>query len=190
MKIGFFRLPAFLPVMLLTVFTSGCAIPGLWDRTSAYQWKPVPIAKVVVITDTNRQSDAVIVFKQSANIRLTHMFREVGWRVSQSPDELAVTHKAIRQLTNSVGRSESLPVYRSGKVPINASSQPLGYAVLDSTNEQITIHRDGFPPGPYTLPPSTHPKNTTLRVVLMPLAVAADVPMCAFGLFVYVFIHL
>ena len=190
MKIEFSRLPAFLPVMLLTAFTSGCATPGLWDRTSEFQWKPVPIAQVVVITDTNHQSDPVIVFKQSANIRLTHMFREVGWRVSQSPDELAVTHKAIRQLTNSVGRSESLPVYRSGKVPINASSQPLGYAVLDSTNEQITIHRDGFPPGPYTLPPSTHPKNTTLRVVLMPLAVAADVPMCAFGLFVYVFIHL
>jgi hypothetical protein len=190
MKIEFSRLPAFLPVMLLTAFTSGCATPALWDRTSEFQWKPLPIAQVVVITDTNHQSDTVIVFKQSANIRLTHMFREVGWRVSQSADELAVTHQAIRQLTNSVGGSESLTVYRSGKVSINASSQPPGYAVLDSTNEQITIHRDGLPPGPYTLPPSTHPKNTTLRVVLTPLALAADVPMCAFGLFVYVFIHL
>ena len=190
MKIGFARVQALLPVILLAAFTSGCATPALWDRTSEFQWKPLPIAQVVVITDTNHQSDTVIVFKQSANVRLTHMFRDVGWRVSQSPDELAITHQAIRQLTNSVSGSESLPVYRSGKVPINATSQPPGYAILDSTNEQITVHRDRLQPGPYTLPASTHPKNTTLRVVLTPLALAADVPMCAFGLFVYVFIHL
>jgi len=190
MKIGFARVQALLPVILLAAFTSGCATPALWDRTSEFQWKPLPIAQVVVITDTNHQSDTVIVFKQSANVRLTHMFRDVGWRVSQSPDELAITHQAIRQLTNSGSGSESLPVYRSGKVPINATSQPPGYAILDSTNEQITVHRDRLQPGPYTLPASTHPKNTTLRVVLTPLAMAADVPMCAFGLFVYVFIHL
>jgi hypothetical protein len=189
MKIEFSRLQAFLPTVLLAAFTSGCATPALWDRTLEFQWKPGPPAQVVVITDTNRQRDTVIVFSQDAQIRLTYLWRVVGWRVSQSPDKLATTHKAIYQLTNSVSGFESVPVYRPGKVPGNATSQPPGYAVLNVTNEQITLHRDGLPPGPYNLPASTHPKNTTLRVVLTPLAVVADVPMCAFGLFVYVFIH-
>ncbi len=190
MKIHFARLPLFVLVLLLLTFTMGCATPYLWNHTSSFQWRPLPAVRVLAVTDTNRQCETVVLFKQSAKVDINYFSRDVGWRLSQPPDNLATTSRAIRQLTNSASAVESLPVYAPGKVPVNATSQPPGYAVLNRTNEELAIYRNGLPSGPYTLPASPHPKNTTQRVLLTPLAVLADVPMCAFGLFVYVALHL
>ncbi|MGA9780205.1 MAG: hypothetical protein ACLPRE_13410 [Limisphaerales bacterium] len=203
MKIVFARLPVFLLVILPVAFTPGCATPYLWNRTSEFQWKPVPFARVLAVTNTNHECETVVMFKQSAQVGINYFSRDVAWRVSQSPDDLATTSGAIRQLTNSSLGVESVPVYWADKVPTNATALPPGYAVLihsftrppsqvflNRTNVQLAVYRDGVPSGPYTLPVSPHPKNTTQRVLLTPLAVLADVPFCAFGLFVYVALHL
>ena len=189
-KIVFARLSVFLLVILPVAFTPGCATPYLWNRTSEFQWKPVPAVQVLAVTNTNQQCDTVVVFKQNAQVGINYFSRDVAWRVSQSPGDLATASGAIRQLTNSSLGVGSLPVYAPGKVPVNATSRPPGYVVLNRTNRVLAVYRDGVPSGPYTLPASLHPKNATQRVLLTPVTVLLDVPMCAFGLVVYVALHL
>lgn len=184
------RLKMYLPLTLLAVLASGCATPGLWDRTSAFEWKPSPPIKVLLPADTSQTNPPTILFNQAATVNHTFMLRSVGWRADESPEAVAVTAEAIRELTNSGVGFQSVPVYSAIRVPTNVSSVPPGYAVMNYTNHQLTLHVDGVPAGPYTLPASAHPQNTTQRVLLTPFAVVLDVPMCAFGLFVYVFIHL
>lgn len=202
MKIDFARLRPCLLVMLPVVFTSGCATPYLWDRTSEFQWKPVPAARVLAVTDTNRQNDAVVLFKQDAQVGHNFFTRDVAWRVSQPTGDLATTSRAIGQLTNSFAGIEPIPVYWADGVPTNATSRPPGYAVLihsfhrppgqaslNQTNVQLAVYRDGLSSGPYTLPVTPHPKNTTQRVLLTPVTLILDVPMCIFGAVVYVALH-
>ena len=184
------RLKTFLPLALLAGLASGCATPSLWDRTSAFEWKPIPPDKVLLPADTNQPCAPTVLFRQTATVHLTFMCRNVGWRVGQSPDEVADTREAIHQLTNTAAGFQSVPVYFPDRVPANASSRPPGYAVINNTNNQLTFHVDGVQAGPYTLPASQHPQNTEERVLLTPLAVVLDVPMCVFGLAVYVCLHL
>jgi hypothetical protein len=61
---------------------------------------------------------------------------------------------------------------------------------MDYAKHQLTLKADGAPVGPYTLPGGTHPQNNAERAMLTPFAVILDVPMCAFGGVVYVFLHL
>jgi hypothetical protein len=178
-----------LPLGLLALLASGCATPSLWDRTSAFEWKPGAPVNVLLPAGTNQSPVPTVLFSQNATVNHTFMQRRVGWRVDQSPDALAVTAGAIQTLTNSAAGFQAVPVYSAVRVPTNVSSVPPGYAVMNYTSHQLTLHVDGVPAGPYTLPGGAHPQNNTERAVLTPFAVILDVPMCAFGAVVYVLLH-
>jgi len=199
MKAGFARLRLCLLGTLPVAFTSGCATPYLWNRTSEFQWKPVPATQVLAVTDARHPGEAVVLFKQSAQVGNNFFSRDVGWCVGQPTNDLATSTRTIHQLTNSFAGVESIPLYWADRVPTNAASLSSGYAVMfhskslpkgqwhsDATDVRLTIHRSGLPAGPYALPTSPHPKNATQRVLLMPLAVLVDVPYSVFGLVVYI----
>ena len=131
----------------------------------------------MLITDTNHQHAVVVLFGQIAAVGKTNTFRNVGWRVGQSPRELALTPRAINQLTNSCGEFGSVPLFLAGGVPANASSQSPGYAIWNSMDQQLTVYLDGYPCGPYLLPTTQTERRTALRVLGLPFAVAADTAM-------------
>jgi hypothetical protein len=178
-----------LPLGLLTLLASGCATPSLWDHTSAFEWKPAPPVNVLLPTSPNQPAVPTILFSQNATVNHTFMHRRVGWRADQSPEAVAVTAEAFQALTNSAAGFQAIPVYAAVRVPTNVSSVPPGYAIMNYTNHQLTLHVDGVPAGPYTLPGGTHPQNNTERALLTPFAVILDVPMCVFGAVVYGLLH-
>jgi len=116
-----------------------------------------------------------VLFRQFAQVGATSKCRNVGWRVSQPPEQLALTPQAIGQLTNSCGGElQTIPMFLEGNVPPDTSSKSPGYAVWHSPYDQLTIHIDGLPPGPITLPTTQQPRQTATRIIVLPLAVAAD----------------
>jgi hypothetical protein len=194
MLINIVRLKPYLLLALLAGLASGCATPALWHRTSAFEWNPAwYTAEVLLPANTNQPSAPIVLFEQMAQFGPnTFIYRNVGWRVGQPPGTLADTRQAIRQLTNSAARFLSVRVYHSTlakyRAPTHESSRPPGYALINDTNYQLTLHIDGLPPGPYTLPSSYHPKKTAERVVLAPFAVVLDVPVTAFGIVLFLMI--
>lgn len=174
MKTPFLQLGNLFPLVLLAALACGCATPALMKSTTRREWKPMPPDQVVLITDTNHQRAVAVFFRQVATVGTTSTSRNVGWRLGQSPRELALTPRAIGQLTNSCGEFRTLPMVLAESVPTDASSQSPGYAVWNSTNQQLTVYLDGYPRGPYVLPTTQTNPRTVMRLLGMPFAVAAD----------------
>jgi hypothetical protein len=163
-----------LSLVLLAALAGGCATPALWKSTARREWKPSTPDQVVLITNTNHQRAVAVFFCQVARVEGTTTSRDVGWRLGQSPKELALTPRAIGQLTNSCGEFRSVPLFLAGGVPPDASSQSPGYAVWNSTDQQLTVYLDGYPCGPYLLPTTQTDQHTAMRALGMPFALAAD----------------
>ncbi len=197
MKIQFARLLIALPAVLLTAFTSGCATPALWRHTASHEWKSGRPTQILLITDTNQQRDVVVLFRQNAQEGATNEYpqtkrrflgfnlnpngfptnvsRTVGWRISQPPEQLALTPKAIRQLTNSSCNVQSVPIHEAREaVPGNAMSPSTAFAVWNAMDRQLAVHGESLPSGPVTLPCTSQKQNTALRVVATPAAIVGD----------------
>jgi hypothetical protein len=174
MKITILSLRYAVPAAVLTILTTSCATPALWKCTAAREWKPYRPDQVILVTDTNQQREVVVVFTQFANSESTSDSRDVGWRVSQPPKEVALTKETIGLLTNSLCQSKLVPMLFDGQESPDEYSLASGYTVWNSPNQQLTIHIPGLPSGPYTLPTSHQKRRTALRVFLLPLAVTAD----------------
>ena len=144
MKTLSLQLGNLLSQVLLAAVACGCATPALWKSTARREWRPVAPDHVVLITDTNHQHAVVVLFGQIAAVGKTNTFRNVGWRVGQSPRELALTPRAINQHTNSCGEFGSVPLFLAGGVPANASSQSPGYAIWNSMDQQLTVYLSRF----------------------------------------------
>jgi hypothetical protein len=198
MKIQFARLLIYLPAVLLTACTSGCATSALWRHTASHEWKSGRPTQVLLITDTNQQRDVAILFRQNAQDGATNELkkegrpflgfnigpftspptfttRNVAWRISQPPEQLALTPKTIRQLTNSCCNVQPIPIYDAREaVPGNEISPSAAFAVWNATDRQLTVHGETLPSGPFTLPSTSQKQNTALRVVATPAAIVAD----------------
>ena len=161
-------------LVLLAALASGCVTPALWQSTARREWKPNPPDCVVLMSNPNQQREVAVVFRQFAQVGATTESRRAGWYVSQSPEQLALTSQAIGQLTNSCGERQSIPMFVADNVPPDASCQSPGYAVWDSRDDQLTIHIDGLPSGPFTLPTTHQKRQTAARIIVLPLAIAAD----------------
>jgi hypothetical protein len=172
MKTPLFHIIRNLPVVLLVLVTSGCATPALWKATAIREWKPCLPTEVLLIETAGRQPDAAVLFDQWNE--LTHEYRPVAWRLSQSPTNLSIGSKAVGQLTKSIAPTRTIPLFTVNAVPSDVSSAPPGYAVWDWSGKQLTIHLDGYTGGPRVLPTSHTARRTTLRVIATPLAVTAD----------------
>ena len=153
---------------------SGCATPALWKSTARREWKPSTPDQVVLRTNTNRQRAVAVISRQFATVGLKHTSRNVGWLPGQSPAELALTPLAIGQLTNFCGEFRSVPLFLMNSVPTHASSQSPGYPVWNAKEDQLTVCLGGYPGGPYLLPTTRTGRRTAMRILAMPLAVAAD----------------
>ena len=173
MKLQYPRLLAWCSSVLLSALLSSCATPLLWQATKAREWGPCSLDQAWLLTNTNQQHDVAVLFSQSRAAGKKSITRTVGWQVSQVPDHLACTAAAIRRLTNAVSEVKVIPIYHPGTVPPDASSQPPGYVVATYEGYQFEFHVNGVPSGPYVLP-STRDTFNTVRVVLLPVAVATD----------------
>jgi hypothetical protein len=169
-----FQLGNLLFLVLLAALACGCATPALWKSTAGREWKPMAPDHVMLLTNINQQREVVVLFHQIAAVGKTNSLRIVGWRLGQSSGELAITPRAIDQLTNSCGQFAPVPLFLAGAVPANASSQAPGYAIWNSMDQQLTVYLDGYPCGPYLLPTTRTDRRTALRVLGLPFAVAAD----------------
>jgi hypothetical protein len=174
MKISALRPVHILSLLLLAALACGCASPALWKSTARRQWKPITPDQVVLITNTNHQRAVVVFFRQFVILETPNTSRNLGWRLGQSPEELALTPRTIGQLTNSCGELRSVPLFLADGVPDNASSESPGYAVWNWTDQQLSVYLDGYPRGPYLLPTTQTEQRTALRVIVLPFAVAAD----------------
>lgn len=172
--IRFGQLATLCALPVLGLLTSGCATPELWNHTAARDWTPQPPPDQFLATTTAGQHDVVVVFHQATVPHDKLKKRLVAWRLSQSPEGVAVGPKAMQLLTNSCERIETMPVYSPATVSADATCKPPGYAVWDPSVAQFTVYLEGCPLGPFVLPSSHQERNTTMRVVGMPFAIAAD----------------
>lgn len=168
---------------LLAVFMTGCATRALWKQTATREWKPQPPDQVLLVTDSNHHRDVVIAFRQFATYGRTGESRVAGWCVSRPQCEVALSHEAIRELTNSVCQYQRIPVYFEGHAPLDAASLSNGYAVWQAMEQQLIIHAPGAPAGPFTLPTSHQERQTALRAGMLPFAVTADAAIVGAALF-------
>ncbi len=159
---------------LLAALAAGCVTPALWKSTARREWKPNPPDCLVLLTHPDQQREVAVLFRQFAQVGATTECRNVGWRASRPPEQLALTPQAIGQLTNSCGERQSIPMFVEGSVPETASSTPPGYAVWHAPDKQLRVHIDGLPSGPFTLPTTEQKRQTAARIIVLPLAVAAD----------------
>jgi hypothetical protein len=75
-----------LPVPL----ASSCATPTLWQHTSAFEWRPDLVCKVMLPTDTNQPFAPIVVFSQTADVHPPYVFtRKLGWQVGRPLDDVA-----------------------------------------------------------------------------------------------------
>jgi hypothetical protein len=113
------QIPCLATALLVTV-ASGCATPTLWQRTSAFEWRPELVYKVMLPANTNQPSAPVVVFSQTADVHSPFVFtRKVGWQVGHPFDDVADTREAIQQLTEKAPGFQSIPVYFPGRVSTN-----------------------------------------------------------------------
>jgi len=121
----------------------------------------------------NEQRDVAIMFTQLRSGSPTNSkTRNAGWLIGQPADKVALTSKAIRQLTNSAVAVQTVPIFNPADLPNNVTQPPPAYAVW-SVSDQLTLHVDGLPAGPLTLP-TTRQTFIAERVCALPLAIAAD----------------
>ena len=171
-------------LVFVTALAAGCATPALWKNTARREWKPNPLDGVVLVSTTNQQREVVVLFRQFALVGTTSECRKAGWAVSQSPEQLALAPHAVGQLTNSCGGElQTIPMFLAGNVPETASSTPPGYAVWHAADDQLTVHIDGLPAGPFTLPTTQQKRRTSERIIVLPLAVAVDAAITGAVLF-------
>jgi hypothetical protein len=163
-----------LTVVLLAAFGYGCATPALWHGTAARQWRLSSPDQVLLFTSTNQQPDVAVVFTQFSANNGSPKSRCVVWCLGEPPTHLIIGTNAVRQFTSSLSGSRAVPLVRAGEAPPAPLATTPGHAVWSSPDEELTVHIEGVPPGPFTLPTAHERARTALRVVGLPFAVAAD----------------
>ena len=180
MKTIFNPLQTLLPFALVTILASGCATPALWNHTAKHEWKPGPPDRALLISRTNDQKALMILFHQTVNdwspmigVK-TNITRSAAWCVGQSPDRVIPSPEATSEFHGLLSISREVPIYDQYEVPKYASSKGSGYVVWNSTNTQLTVHIDGLPAGPFTVPATVQKQKTAERMAVAPFAVVGD----------------
>jgi hypothetical protein len=171
-------------VLLLSLicFVSGCVTPAVWKQTAAHKWKPTSPDKLLFLPTTGASPAVIACFAQFTRINDQHKFRPVAWCLGQPPNPLLATGDSARHLTNRFTGCQSMPLFTGNPTNTNLTTTPPGYAVWDWEARQLTIHLDGFPPGPYPLPISYTEVQTTTRVIVLPFAVVADAALACLAI--------
>jgi len=165
------------------ILTVGCATPALWKQTAARGWKPNPPDQLLLVDSTNHEPAVIVLFRQSAT-GASGVVRNVGWRLDQPNTELAVGPQAIHQLTNACPAPKTIPLsIDSSDVLLDPTIPPSSYAVWNPKTHNLTVHVPNFPPGPHKLPTSNEEQQTSLRICVLPLAIAADTAIVGAVLF-------
>jgi hypothetical protein len=170
-----------LGTLLTAVILCGCATPALWKSTAAGHWVPGEPERLCIFTTRSAPSpDVAVFFTQTETTRKTAVTRPALWRLNQSSTNLVVNAVAISSVTNRWRGVRTLPLYRAeATIPTNQTTAPLGYAVLLPAGTGFTLHKDGFPTGPYPLPTSDVKTQTTSRIIGTPFAVGIDAALIA-----------
>ncbi len=169
--------------MVLGVFMTGCATPALWKQTAAHDWQSSPPDQLLLVDSTNHEPAVIVLFRQS-EAGASRVVRNVGWRLGQPNNELALGPQAIYQLTNACPAPKTIPLWiNSGDVRPDPTIPPSGCAVWNSSDRNLTIHIPEVSPGPFELPASNEEPKTALRICVLPLAVAADAAIVGAVLF-------
>ncbi len=161
-------------LLLSSVALSGCATPALWKHTAARNWHPEPSGAQFLVANAAGQQDVIVVFRQSTVVGERIKYRVVAWNLRHPPSELAIGRKAVQQLTNACDQVRVMPSFCSDSIAAGATSTSPGYAVLEPLPCRFIVHLEGSAPGPFELPSSREKTRSAMRVVGLPLAVAAD----------------
>lgn len=174
MKITIPTLCCAVPATILTILTTGCATPALWKNTAAREWNPWSPDQLLLIETADQPPEVAVFFRQVNATANGPADRPVAWLPNQSPTSLIIGHKAITQFTNSLTAFRSIPLFTADTLPADVSSALPGYAVWSSANQNLTLHVDGQPGGPYPMPVTREKVRLAERLLVLPLAVAAD----------------
>lgn len=133
--------------------------PSGTPTLKSFQRPPGP--RLLVAYDERREKDSSV--------------RRRAFFLPENTEALAAQRKpTFTRPAPAVGWTE-VPVVTAGQ-PTPAA--PL-YLTLTADNKSFTIVRHGVSAGPYQLPTYVDPSSTAFRVVVTPLAVAADVTVVA-----------
>lgn len=174
MKTPTFHLGYGLALILLVAISCGCATPALWKHTAAREWEPGPPDQLMMINASNQPPEVIVLFRQYIVSNGKHGSRPVTWCLSQSPTNLIIGAQAITRFTNSLAASQTIPLFTDDTAPVEASSTPPGYAAWNSTNRDFSLHLEGQPCGPDTLPATHEDTRTAMRILVFPFAIATD----------------
>lgn len=161
-------------VAVIVISASGCATPALWKCTASRDWSPGSPDQILLITDTNQQRDVLVFFRQFDCRPESRDSRTVGWRLGQSPLSLAFKTNDITRITNAMVRCESIPIFDGEETPTSSTNLLSSYAIWHSLDQELTVHIEGIPAGPFTLPSSHQPSQPVLRACMLPVALSAD----------------
>ena len=183
MKTPSARLAVFVSLLGLTALTSGCVTPLVWNQTAAHDWQSNPPDRLLYVAPNGQPTNVIVCFDQYARIGRQNETRHAAWSPSLSTNSLLAVGHSVDRLTNRFACSQPMPLFYKESDCTNHATAPPGYGVWHCQERQLTIHLDGFPPGPYLLPDSHTETQTVTRIMVVPLAVIADAALaCAVAL--------
>jgi hypothetical protein len=119
--------------------------------------------------------------------------RVVAWRVSKPTNQLAFEHSSavtepasrvdrrnhldsnpFSQFTEPYRRKKTLSMFIIGSDPKLKPSGITNYAIWNPTNNQLSVHAEDIPSGPYALPNNREAKKPVVRACALPLTIALD----------------
>jgi hypothetical protein len=181
LKTRFIHLHVYLSAIIGAALTSGCITPAFWNHTAAHEWKPGPPDQILLLTGKDQRREVAVMFRQVVNDWMTDEFwvktnisRNAAWLVGHPSDEVAITPEAMYRFNSHDPEAKSVPLYQQTEVPAGASSEDPGYVVWNPANAQLTVHINGLPSGPFTLPITRQKQKTAKRIIGTPLRVIGD----------------
>jgi hypothetical protein len=161
---------------LIAVVSSGCATPAVWRETAAAHWDPCPPTDVLLLPGTNRNGQLAFAFNQFSMRGTNGKTRPVLWPVGGSATNLIVGQAAVKAFLNHHPSAQHVPVFELNR-PLPTDTET--YATSDPSGLTLTLHAEGIPPGPYTLPGSDQKAGTAARTIGLPFAVVLDAALVA-----------
>jgi hypothetical protein len=158
----------------IAVVVCGCATPAVWHGTAALRWDPCPPVDVLLVPGTNQTRQVAFFFTQSSTRGTSCRTRPVLWLPASSATNLVVDDASVRAFLKARPAVRQVPVYGSpDQLPLG-STETGEYAISDELGLTLTLHAEGFPPGPYTMPATDQKAKTAARIIGLPLAAALD----------------
>ena len=169
----------------LAAMTTGCETARdysltrkLWSPDADFEGRvhhPASDAEVKIFESTN-PPDLLIQYNETKDNWKTTQRR--AFFLLENQNRTGANRKPRFVSPDTAAKLSPIPLRTAAESPASPSEPVPLYAVLNATQNQLTLHGEHWDRGPYSLPQySTSYGTTTTRVALTPLAVTGDVVM-------------